>query len=94
MEALRKAAIINGKEIALEERKRVSEDVGELRKRLNKSPGLAVILVGDNPASRLYVRNKERACGEAGIKSFEHVLPNDAMQEELAGLIRRLNGDE
>ncbi len=94
MEATRKAAIINGKEIALEERKRVSEDVGELRKRLNKSPGLAVILVGDNPASRLYVRNKERACAEAGIKSFEHTLPNDAMQEELAVLIRRLNGDE
>lgn len=94
MEALRKAAIINGKGIALEERKRIKEEVGELRKRFNRTPGLAVILVGDNPASRLYVRNKERACAEAGIKSFEHALPNDAMQEELAGLIWRLNGDE
>ncbi len=94
METLHKAAIINGKAIALEERKRVNEDVVALRERLGKSPGLAVILVGDNPASRLYVRNKERACTEAGIKSFEHALPNNAAQEVLAGLIRRLNGDD
>lgn len=56
-------------------------------------PGLATVLVGDNPASHSYVRMKRKACAEAGIESLPHELPGDASQEEVEELVRRLNGD-
>ena len=58
------------------------------------TPGLAVLLVGEDPASRVYVRNKERACIEAGMASHEHRLPADTSQADLLALVRRLNVDE
>jgi methylenetetrahydrofolate dehydrogenase (NADP+)/methenyltetrahydrofolate cyclohydrolase len=59
----------------------------------NNQPGLAVVLVGDDPASQVYVRNKGRACEEAGIASFQHTLPATTSQEELLALVHQLNGD-
>ena len=59
-----------------------------------KVPCLATVLVGDNPASAVYVRNKHRACAEAGIATRDHKIPADVTQQELDGLIGRLNGDE
>eukprot|EP00992_Anisonema_acinus_P011291 TRINITY_DN7293_c1_g1_i1.p1 TRINITY_DN7293_c1_g1~~TRINITY_DN7293_c1_g1_i1.p1 ORF type:complete len:357 (-),score=96.21 TRINITY_DN7293_c1_g1_i1:47-1090(-) len=59
-----------------------------------RAPGLAVILVGDDPASRIYVRTKERQCRQCGILSFTHTLPEAATQSELLALIRRLNADD
>lgn len=56
-------------------------------------PGLAVVLIGDDPASQVYVRNKGRACEEAGIASFQHTLPVSTSQEQLLALVTRLNGD-
>ena len=57
-------------------------------------PGLAVVLVGEDPASQLYVRNKEKACREVGIKSFEHLLPATVSERELLGLVQQLNKDK
>ncbi|MGN0660920.1 MAG: bifunctional methylenetetrahydrofolate dehydrogenase/methenyltetrahydrofolate cyclohydrolase FolD [Oscillospiraceae bacterium] len=56
--------------------------------------GLAVVIVGDNPASRIYVNNKKKACAECNIESFEYALPEETSQEELLELVRRLNADE
>ena len=60
---------------------------------LSRRPGLAVILVGNDPASRVYVNGKERDCAECGFRSFEHALPEDTAQETLLGLIEELNRD-
>lgn len=87
------AQIIDGKKIAEEVRAEIRAEVEELK---NKGlvPGLAVILVGDNPASQIYVNNKHKACGELGIYSEVHRLPGDTSQEELLGLIDKLNYDK
>lgn len=87
------AQIIDGKKIAEEVRAEIRVEVEELK---NKGlvPGLAVILVGDNPASQIYVNNKHKACGELGIYSEVHRLPGDTSQEELLGLIDKLNYDK
>lgn len=66
----------------------------EEAKKLKHQPGLAVVLVGDNPASRTYVSAKERDCKECGFASFEHKLPAETTREELLDLIARLNADE
>ena len=58
------------------------------------APGLAVVLVGDDPASHIYVRNKEKACKEVGIKSFEHLLPATISERELLALVHQLNKDK
>jgi len=58
------------------------------------APGLAVVLVGDDPASHIYVRNKERACKEVGIKSFEHLLPATVSEKDLLALVHQLNKDK
>ena len=63
-------------------------------KKLKHQPGLAVVLVGDNPASRTYVSAKEKDCQECGFASFEHKLPAETTQEELLELIAELNADE
>jgi methylenetetrahydrofolate dehydrogenase (NADP+)/methenyltetrahydrofolate cyclohydrolase len=87
------ARIIDGKAVAREVQKHVKEEVEGLERRWGIVPGLAVVLVGDDPGSQLYVRNKERACNEAGIKSYQHFLPATVSEKELLALIQSLNKD-
>jgi methylenetetrahydrofolate dehydrogenase (NADP+)/methenyltetrahydrofolate cyclohydrolase len=88
------AIIIDGKAVAKEVQKHIKEEVDGLDRRWGIAPGLAVVLVGDDPASHLYIRNKERACREAGIKSFEHLLPATISEKELLTLVHQLNKDK
>ena len=87
------AAIIDGKAVAKEVQKQIKEEVEGLDRRWGWAPGLAVVLVGDDPASHIYVRNKEKACREVGIKSFEHLLPATIPEKELLALVHQLNKD-
>ncbi len=84
--------IINGKEISAAVKIRIKEEVTALNKK-GIGVGLAVILVGENPASKVYVANKKKACEELGIKSFEFKLPEQTTQEELVCLVKKLNED-
>ena len=86
--------IIDGKAIAAGVRKEVREASDRLAARGRRRPGLAVILVGDDPASHIYVRNKRMACEECGLVSVSHDLPHSTTQIELLSLIERLNGDD
>ncbi len=87
------AKIIDGKATAERIRAEVKAAV-DLRIEQGKSiPGLATVLVGENPASKVYVRNKQKACAEVGIQSFGYNLPEDTSQEELEALVRKLNAD-
>lgn len=86
------ARLINGKDIAQSIRNELKERVVHLEEQ-GKKPGLAVVLVGDDPASAVYVRQKKRACDEIGIYSEEHRLPEDTSQEQLLALVDRLNED-
>ena len=85
--------IIDGKAVAKQVREEVRRDTERLRGDHGVVPGLGVVLVGEDPASRLYVRNKEKACADAGIRSVEHRLPASVTQPELLDLIGRLNQD-
>lgn len=87
------AAIINGKAIAAEMRQEISRDTAELVS-AGVTPGLAVVLVGEDPASRVYVSMKEKACAEAGIFSDEYKLPVETSEQQLLELIDRLNADD
>src|ERR1700761_5934749 len=87
------AAIIDGKAIAAELRARIAEEVARVRREHQLVPGLAVVLVGHDPASEVYVRSKHKQTQEAGMASFEHKLPADVAQDELLALIARLNRD-
>ncbi len=87
------AKIIDGKAIAAELREDVAKGVKELIAAGGTQPGLATVLVGDNPASHTYVRMKRKACAKAGIESFHHELPDDASQEEVENLLQKLNAD-
>ena len=73
---------------------RMRSDVAAEMTELGADVGLATVLVGDDPASAIYVRKKEEACGEAGILAFHHELPRDASEDELLGLVAELNADE
>ena len=86
--------LLDGKATAAAIRKELAVEVAELAPKAGRWPGLAVILVGDDPASQTYVRNKERACREAGIVSHAFRLPSDTPQEELLKLIDSLNARE
>lgn len=86
------AIMISGKEISAKLRGRIKEEAQALIQS-GTTPGLAVILVGDDPASAIYVRNKEKACAECGFYSEKHVLPAETTQEELLALIEKLNAD-
>lgn len=88
------AEIIDGKAVAKEVRKEIKEEVEGLERRWGMAPGLAVVLVGDDPASHIYVRNKEKACKEVGIKSYEHLLPETVSEKELLSLVHSLNKDK
>ncbi|TET29999.1 MAG: bifunctional methylenetetrahydrofolate dehydrogenase/methenyltetrahydrofolate cyclohydrolase FolD [Anaerolineales bacterium] len=87
------AKIIDGKAIAAELREDVAKGVKELIAAGGTQPGLATVLVGDNPASHTYVRMKRKASAKAGIESFHHELPDDASQEEVEKLVQMLNED-
>lgn len=87
------ATRIDGKAVAAKIRAQVAQDVEALKAR-GICPGMAVVLVGDDPASKIYVNNKKKACAETGIYSEEHLLPAEATQEELLALIEKLNADE
>ena len=87
------AKLINGTKIAEEVRAEVAEGVREMRDRHGIAPGLAVILVGDDPASSVYVRSKEKAASEAGMVSNTVLLPADASEKEVLAQLARLNGD-
>jgi len=87
------ATIINGKEIAARVRAEVASDVAALRERTGRVPGLATILVGDDPASAIYVANKRKACAEVGIADHHRHLPADATQADVAAVIEQSNQD-
>jgi methylenetetrahydrofolate dehydrogenase (NADP+)/methenyltetrahydrofolate cyclohydrolase len=86
--------IIDGRAVAQDVRDRVKREVEELIASGGPQPGLATILVGDDPASQIYIRNKHEKSREAGMVSFNHTLPGDTPQEELADLIQQLNEDD
>jgi len=88
------AQIIDGKAISTRIHSEVTRQVAERKAAGKSTPGLATILVGDDPASHTYVNSKHRACEEAGINSFGFTLETDTSQERLEGLIRELNQDE
>jgi methylenetetrahydrofolate dehydrogenase (NADP+)/methenyltetrahydrofolate cyclohydrolase len=88
------AEIIDGKAIAAKVREEVARDVAAFTARTGRRPGLATILVGEDPASAIYVANKRKSAGEAGIESFHHELPADATTEQVEALIEQLNDDD
>lgn len=87
------ATIIDGKQLAKKIRANLRIECEELKKQ-GINPKLAVIMVGDNPASKVYVKNKSRVCNEVGIEYQEYLLPENATQKELLELIKRLNKDK
>jgi methylenetetrahydrofolate dehydrogenase (NADP+)/methenyltetrahydrofolate cyclohydrolase len=87
------ARIIDGKLIAAELRARVTDAVARVQRQHALTPGLAVVLVGNDSASEIYVRSKHRQTQAAGMASFEHVLPADVAQDQLLALIAKLNRD-
>ena len=87
------ANIIDGKQIGQEIRDGVKAAIEDRLQRGLPAPGLATLLVGENPASQVYVRNKQKACAEVGINSFGYNLPEDATQDEVEALVRKLNAD-
>ena len=87
------AQIIDGKALALEVRQKAAADVAAMVAAGKNKPGLATVLVGENPASKVYVSSKQKACAEAGMDSFGFHLPADASQEEVEKLVKELNAD-
>lgn len=87
------AQLIDGKALAQRVRERIAKDVVDLHARTGIRPGLATFLVGDDPASHVYVKNKQKACDAAGILVDDHRLPSSTTQEELLSLIERVNAD-
>lgn len=85
--------LLDGKALAQQIQTELIQQIDQLKQQAGRSPGLAVIMVGDNPASATYVRNKQRACDRVGIKSFCHHLPATTPQQSLEQLIRQLNQD-
>ncbi len=87
------ADIIDGKAFAARLKENVAQQVAHLKEQHNLTPGLAVVIVGEDPASQIYVRNKNKSTREAGMNSFEHRLPAETTQEELLALVDTLNND-
>jgi methylenetetrahydrofolate dehydrogenase (NADP+)/methenyltetrahydrofolate cyclohydrolase len=83
--------VIDGKAVAARVRERVAAEVPALAERLGRPPGLATVLVGDDPASRVYVRNKREACEQAGMNSIHRELAADAGEDELVAVVGELN---
>ena len=87
------AKLLKGKEVSDRIKDELREEVKSLREK-GIEPGLAVILVGEDPASKVYVNNKKKACEYVGINSYEYLLPEETTQEELIELIEKLNNDD
>jgi methylenetetrahydrofolate dehydrogenase (NADP+) / methenyltetrahydrofolate cyclohydrolase len=88
------ARVIDGRAVAAEVRAQVARDVEAFVERTGRRPGLATVLVGDDPASAVYVGGKQKASREVGIAGFDHRLPADSSEEEVADLVERLNADD
>lgn len=88
------AKILNGKEVSARIKSELAEEVAALKAEHGVQPGLAVIIVEGDPASRVYVNNKKKACEVCGILSEEYALPSDVSEEELLALVERLNHDD
>jgi methylenetetrahydrofolate dehydrogenase (NADP+)/methenyltetrahydrofolate cyclohydrolase len=88
------ARIIDGKAVAVEVRERVASGVAEFAAERGRTPVLATVIVGDDPASEIYVRNKHRACGEAGMGSIHHGLGAETSEAELLDLVGELGRDD
>ena len=88
------ATIIDGKRVAAEVRARVAVDAAAVRERTGHVPGLVTILVGEDPASQVYVRNKIKACEEAGMASFHEPMPATSSQADVLGMVERYNADD
>lgn len=88
------ATVIDGKAVAASVRERVRGEVEELTAALGRPPGLATVLVGDDPASAIYIRNKRKASEEVGIRSIHHEPPGSISQQELLDLVEELNGSD
>ena len=86
--------LIDGKKVSGEIRNRLADEIQELKKKAGKTPGLATVLVGDDPASAVYVRNKNKVCGELGFQSFEQKLSADTSEEKLLQLVGELNSNK
>src|SRR5436190_19150364 len=87
------AIILDGKAIAARVQEEVAAAVKEIKNRQGVTPGLAAVIVGENPASQMYVKMKRNRCAEAGIESFGFELPADISQTELEAIIDQLNND-
>ncbi|MEO8497650.1 MAG: bifunctional methylenetetrahydrofolate dehydrogenase/methenyltetrahydrofolate cyclohydrolase, partial [Planctomycetota bacterium] len=87
------AQLLDGKGIAQQIQGEIKADVAEFVEKSGVTPCLAAVLVGDDPASQVYVRNKERACERVGVASRLHRLPADTSEADLLALIEQLNGD-
>ena len=86
--------ILDGKNLAKKIKSEIKEEVAQLKAKTGKAPGLAIVLVGENPASKIYVNSKIKGCKEIGIESFAHFLPEDVTEEKLLTIIDELNRDE
>lgn len=89
---MNEAKILDGKAVSQRIKDELKQEVENLKAK-GVNPGLAVIIVGDDPASRVYVNNKKKACEYIGVRSFEYALPAETTQEELVGLVEQLNND-
>jgi len=87
------ANIIDGKAVAASMRQVAAGRAADFTSKFGRAPGLAVVIVGDDPASRVYVNNKKKACAECGIYSEEHALPASTTEEQLLQLVKSLNDD-
>jgi methylenetetrahydrofolate dehydrogenase (NADP+)/methenyltetrahydrofolate cyclohydrolase len=87
------ATVIDGKAVAADVRARVASEAAALSEDIGRPPGLATVLVGDDPASAIYVRRKREACEEVGIRSYHHEPGGDISQDDLLGLVAELNGN-
>jgi methylenetetrahydrofolate dehydrogenase (NADP+)/methenyltetrahydrofolate cyclohydrolase len=88
------AKIISGKEVSAAVKERVKAESADFTAKTGITPGLAVIIVGEDPASQIYVRNKHKTCAEMGFHSFQHELPESTTEAELLNLIDKLNADD
>ncbi len=86
--------LIDGKKVSAEIRSRLTKETAELKNKTDRAPGLATVLVGEDPASAVYVRNKNKICKEVGFQSFEQNLPAETTETQLLGLIKELNEND
>lgn len=86
--------ILDGKKTSSQIKEEIKEELKGIKEKIGKVPGLAIVLVGENPASKIYVNSKIKGCAELGFESFAHYLPENVTEEELLNVIRELNNDE